>query len=209
MGGRHVAIFAAATIVLVGCARDHGRDSSAPSAQRDVEPPAVLPAPAVDASESNDARATRVPNGCEYAGRHYMLGERFENREECLSCRCMRYGETHCDNGLCVDFVTACDGGPCTSCRIGLQTLPVLTGLTCSDGCNECTCVPHGDWLMTLQACGDLPLLEQCDASTARTGDSRLVFFDPTQRGRIELRTTFSSRRLRHDDSRARVLRVR
>lgn len=81
-----------------------------------------------------------------------------------------------CDFAFC-DEGTECDGGPCRSCSIGSFGFPVGTSLSC-DGCNECTCTGHGDWLSTLVICDGLPSLERCPQPSAAKPEMSVIYLD-------------------------------
>jgi len=192
-----LAVWGSLTISALGCAQDH-EQSQFPE-RRCVEGGASCSAPQEagprSAERFDDATSSTTPvvDGCDYNGSHYIFGERFIDTEACLSCRCENYGQTshvQCDSAMC-DEGDRCDGGPCTSCRIGEQTFPVGTGLTC-DACNECTCTGLGSWLSTLVLCSELPPLQRCPQPTAAsTVATSLIYLDSSPPGSIALRGRF------------------
>jgi hypothetical protein len=171
----------------VGCAERH----------RTILTPDAGPEPvgAADASvqptPARDGGPRTAAIGCDDDGGHYLFGERFTKDSQQRACRCDATG-VECQTACCKADATQCDGGPCTTCKMGLQTFPVGASLTCSDGCNTCVCTAYGSWLETLVACVSVPpQLERCPQPTAAEPSS-LVFVDPTADGRVELRTRFA-----------------
>lgn len=106
------------------------------------------------------------PDHCEHEGQRFKLGESFFDRERCESRLCQHGGHWAIQSGFC-DTGEECDGGLCAECTYGWYPtyrypFPLGTTLTCSDGCNLCTCAASGEWITTELDCPELPEVVPC-----------------------------------------------
>lgn len=172
-------------IVLGGCSERHASTLAA-----DAGSALTLD----QAKPERDGGPRTAAIGCDVEGHHYVFGERFTIASEERTCECDPTG-VECHSYCCSADVTKCDGGPCTTCTMGMQTFPVGASVTCDDGCNECTCDPYGGWLQTLVGCVTEPAeLQPCSPPTAaaQAASASLVFIDPSAFSKVELRTRFA-----------------
>lgn len=115
-------------------------------------------------------RCAAIPEGCADI---YLPVCGCDDKTYGNACEAAVAGVSVASEGECSDAGTG--GGTCT---MGDTTFEDGASLTCSDGCNSCTCdAANGGWISTLILCAPLPKAELCEggpSSSAGLGVEKL-----------------------------------
>lgn len=146
------------------------------------------------ASDAGSPPQAAGPSHCEHEGRRFKFGESFFDRERCEGRRCQHGGHWAIQSALCNEG-DECDGGPCEECTLGWEPtyrypFPLGTTLTCSDGCNLCTCTAYGKWISTQVACSELTKVEPC-SNMPEVDSSRVLFVSGSDGQALSLQGEF------------------
>jgi hypothetical protein len=83
--------------------------------------------------------------GCDYAGKHYAVGDSFSDADGCNQCTCSEGGQIACSTKACP---------PDDGCTYDGKHYDSGATFADRDGCNQCTCQSDGGVACTLKACG-------------------------------------------------------
>jgi hypothetical protein len=182
--------------LVLACAAACSDAHSPSESQRGVAADAALDAASTTpASDAGSPPRMAGPTYCEHDGRRFKFGESFFDRERCESRLCQHGGHWALQSALC-DEGEECDGGPCDECTFGWAPtyrypFPLGTTLTCSDGCNLCTCTAYGKWISTQVACSELTEVEPC-SDMPEVDSSRVLFVSGSDGQALSLQGEFS-----------------
>jgi hypothetical protein len=90
-------------------------------------------------------------DGCDYAGKHYAVGDSFPDRNGCNQCACSEGGEVSCTDKACA-----------VGCEYDGVHYDAGATFPSDDGCNQCACDSDGGVACTTRACN-----ATCDAVEA------------------------------------------